>query len=93
MLGGSPTKVPANSSKVIDASRTHKGTTLFVQLYLVSRSPRTLVFSNNWAYSPLLRTIIVVIPPVPPSELPTVRRIVESVELPGLQLGTEQNAP
>ncbi len=93
LLGKSPTSVPANSNKVIDATKEKNGTTLFVQMYLLERSPRTLVFSNNWAFSPLLRTMVIVVPPVPPSELPTVRRIVESIELPGLPASANPNIP
>ncbi len=93
LLGTSPTKVPANSDKVIDATQQKKGTTLFVQLYLLARSPQTLVFSNNWAFSPILRTMVIVVPPVPPSELPTVRRIVESIELPNLSASSNPKTP
>lgn len=93
LLGGSPTKVPAGTNTVIDAAKGQKGTTLFVQLYLLARSPQALVFSNNWAFSPLLRTLVIVVPPVPPSDLPGVRRIVESTELPGLAPSSNPTNP
>lgn len=93
LLGTSPTRVPAYSGKVIDGTGQKKGNTLFVQMYLLARSPQTLVFSNNWAFSPLLRTMVIVVPPVPPSELPTVRRIVESIELPNLPASANPKTP
>jgi hypothetical protein len=81
LFGKSPVTIPANSDRVIDGNPVRKGNTLFAQLYLISRNPRKLVFSNNWAFNSLSRTLVVVVPPVPPSDLPLVRRIVEAVDM------------
>lgn len=81
LFGKSPTTVPGRSDRVIDGGKERNENTLFVQLYLLARKPQKLVFSNNWAFNASLRTLVVVMPPLPPSDLPVVRRIAEPVEM------------
>ncbi len=81
LFGKSPATVPGRSDRVIDGEKDRNGNTLFVQIHLAGKNPPKLVFSNNWAFGAGLRTMVVVMPPVAPSNLPAVRRIAEPVEM------------
>lgn len=69
--------IPARGAAVIDARGS--GTTVFVQLFTDAAPRPKLIFSNNWAFAEAVRTLVVVVPPTPPSKTPVVRRIPEPI--------------
>jgi len=80
LAGKDPTVVRGLSDLVIAGKPGGEGRTIFIQLFRLGGSERKLLFSNNWAFSNQVRTLVVVTPPLPPSELPVVRRIVEPLD-------------
>lgn len=71
--------VAAHGTVLIDARG--PGTTRFVQIFASSKPKPRLILSNNWAFYDAVRTLIVVVPTVPPSETPLVTRITEPTSL------------
>lgn len=80
LAGKDPTVVRRVSELVIAGKPSGEGRTIFIQLFRLGTSERKLLFSNNWAFSDKVRTLMVVTAPLPPSELPIVRRIVEPLD-------------
>ena len=69
--------IPARGTAVVNARGS--GTTVFVQLFMDAAPRPKLIFSNNWAFTEAVRTLVVVVPPAPPSKTPVVRRIPEPI--------------
>lgn len=80
LIAKQPHVVPASGEKVIEAKPAGEGRTVFFQLYQLANKDRRLLFSNNWAFNNLLRTLVVIAPPSPPSPSPGVRRIAEPLD-------------
>ncbi len=69
--------VPARGTAVMKLR--DPGTTVFVRMFLAGGPRPRPIFSNNWAFTEVVRTLVVVVPPEPPSTTPLVRRIPEPV--------------
>ncbi len=78
LFSNQPTVIPAFEERVIEPKPDAGRTTIFFQLYRLEKGSRHLLYSNNWALVPGLRTLVVVTTAIPPQAQPNVRRISES---------------
>ena len=79
LIANKPTVIPAGGDKIIEPKPEEGQKAVFFQLYRLGKDDRKLVYSNNWGFSPGVRTLVVVTPAVPPSKQSMVRRITEPV--------------
>ncbi len=82
LFANQPSIIPASGDLVIEPKSDTGRTTIFFQLYRIQKNDRHLLYSNNWALVPGLRTLVVVTPAIPPQTQANVRRIGESASLP-----------
>lgn len=80
ILAGTSSVIAAHSVELLKAKSGEGTRTVFLQVLAQKGKDRVVLYSNNWAWSPLIRTMIVAAPPVPPATTPSIRRIGESVE-------------
>lgn len=81
LFANQPSIIPASGDLVIEPKSDAGRTTIFFQLYRMQKNDRHLLYSNNWALVPGLRTMVVVTPAIPPQTQANVRRIGESASL------------
>ena len=81
LVAKQPTIVPASADRVVDFKPGDGQKTVFFQIYRNEKNDHRLLYSNNWALVPGLRTLVVVPPALPPQTRPNVRRIAESASM------------
>ena len=55
------------------------GRTILFQIYSIAGSSKVLLYSNNWAFSTAVRTMLIINPAVPPATQPVISRIGEGM--------------
>jgi hypothetical protein len=75
-------EVDANGQKVFSPRIAAPARTILFQAFVNTPQGPQMIFSNNWAFSELLRTLVIVAaPPDSHQELPVFRRIVEPADV------------
>lgn len=82
ILGKSKATVPAGGDQTLALrGQGADERTVFARLFLIEGAKSKLVYSNNWGFSEMVRTLVVISSSEQPAGLPQVRRIVEPVDL------------
>ncbi len=80
VVAGTVNHVPDMSEAVLKNGIKPDARTAFVQILMTRQLRDAIAYSGNWAWNSSTRTLIVTTPPLPPSDTPSVRRIVENLD-------------